>query len=221
MLDIDGAEAAFKSLSVDLLRLRLNTEVRHEHVLAIGGSLIPWGELGLRHDGGAGENGAGLELGGGVRYVVPEAGWTVEGNGRWLALHGGALQTGWGADGLLRFNPGASGLGASADLSLSWGGNASGMRQLWETDSTAPNLYHEAAGRHQARLAYGVPALGGRGILTPYVQLSLGDGYGRVYRLGGRLSIGRNATMSLEAERKEHSAASAAHAITARGSLQF
>ena len=221
LLDIDGAEAVFESLSMDLLRLRLSTELRHEHALAIGGSLIPWGELGLRHDGGAGENGAGLELGGGLRYVVPEAGWTVEGNGRWLALHGGALRTGWGFDGLVHFNPGASEFGPSADLSLFWGGNASGMRGLWETDATAPNLYDEAAGRYEARLAYGVPALGGLGILTPYAQLSLGDEYGRAYRLGGRLSIGRNATMSLEAERRERSAAAAVHAITARGALHF
>ena len=70
-------------------------------------------------------------------------------------------------------------------------------------------------------MAYGVPALGGHGILTPYAQLSLGGEYGRAYRLGGRLSMGRNATMSLEAERKERSDAAAVHAITARGALHF
>ena len=56
-----------------------------------------------------------------------------------------------GFDGLVRFNPGASEFGPSADLSLSWGGNSSGMRQLWEPDAAAPNLYHEAAGRYEAR----------------------------------------------------------------------
>ena len=55
-------------------------------------SLTPWGELGLRHDGGDGETGAGLELGGGLRYLDREAGLTVEGHGRWLTVHKGTLR---------------------------------------------------------------------------------------------------------------------------------
>ena len=38
---------------------------------------------------------AGLELGGGLRYRVPQVGLTAEGYGRWLAVHEGALQE-WG-----------------------------------------------------------------------------------------------------------------------------
>ena len=42
--------------------------------LASGGSLTPSFEVGLRHDGGDGATGTGLELGGGLRYVEPGVG---------------------------------------------------------------------------------------------------------------------------------------------------
>ena len=82
-LDVARAGTAFEAATMNMRRLRLGTEVSREHVFASGVSLTPWGELGLRHDGGDGETGAGLELGGGLRYLDREAGLTVEGHGRW------------------------------------------------------------------------------------------------------------------------------------------
>ena len=49
----------------------LRLEASHMHVLSSGQSITPWGELGLRHDGGDGETGSGLEVGGGLRYQHP------------------------------------------------------------------------------------------------------------------------------------------------------
>ena len=221
LLDVEGAEAVFGSASLDLLRLRLSTEVKHTYALATGGSLIPWGELGLRHDGGHGENGSGIEVGGGLRYRVPEVGWAIEGSGRWLAVDQGALRSDWGLNGLARFNPGASGLGPSASLSLTWGESASGVRRLWENGAAAPDPYGVPAGRYEAHFAYGIPALRGRGVLTPYGTLSLGDEYGRGYRLGSRLNVGQYATVNLEAERRERPASTAVHSIGLRGAMQF
>ena len=221
LLDVEGAEAVFGSASLDLLRLRLSTEVKHTYALATGGSLIPWGELGLRHDGGHGENGSGIEVGGGLRYRVPEVGWAIEGSGRWLAVDQGALRSDWGLNGLARFNPGASELGPSASLSLAWGESASGVRRLWENGAAAPDPYGVPAGRYEAHFAYGIPALRGRGVLTPYGALSLGDEYGRGYRLGSRLNVGQYATVNLEAERRERPASTAVHSIGLRGAMQF
>lgn len=81
-MDVARAGTPFEAATMNMRRLRLGTEVSHERVYASGVSLTPWGELGLRHDGGDGETGAGLELGGGLRYLDREAGLTVEGNGR-------------------------------------------------------------------------------------------------------------------------------------------
>ena len=97
---------------------------------AFGVLLTPWAELGLRHDGGGGETGAGLELGGGVRYLDRAAGLTVEGHGRWLSVHRGTLRE-WGFGALVRFASGTTGgRGPSVSLMPSWGETASGAERL-------------------------------------------------------------------------------------------
>ena len=129
-LDIAGDGALVEAMAVDMRRLRLSTEASRELVLSSGGALTPWGELGLRHDGGDGETGAGLEVGGGLRYRTPGAGWTAEGFGRWLAAHEGALRE-WGFGAVLRYDPGASGTGPAVSLTPGWGDTASGVQRLW------------------------------------------------------------------------------------------
>ena len=221
LMDVDGAEAMFGSLSMDLARLRLSTEAKRTYDLAAGGVLIPWGELGLRYDGGHGENGSGLEVGAGVRYRVPAVGWAIEGGGRWLAVDQGALRRDWGLHGLARFNPGPSELGPSASLSLAWGESASGVQRLWESDAAASGRYGVSPGRYEARFAYGLPALQGRGVWTPYWSLTLGAEYGRGYRMGSRFDLGQYATMNLEAERRKRPDATAIHSVLLRGAVEF
>ena len=219
-LDVAGAGTAFGALAVDMRRLRLSTEASHQHVFSSGGSLTPWGELGLRRDGGDGETGAGLEVGGGLRFQSPEAAWTTEGYGRWLAVHEGALRE-WGFGALIRFDPGASGRGPSVSLAPAWGETTSGVRRLWERGATDPILRDAPGRRLEAQFAYGFAALRGRGVLTPYGTVSLAEEYGRGYRLGGRLAVGRSATVSLEAERRERAAAAAVHMVMVRGAIRF
>ena len=219
-LDVAGAGTAFGALAVDMRRLRLSTEASHQHVFSSGGSLTPWGELGLRRDGGDGETGAGLEVGGGLRFQSPEAAWTTEGYGRWLAVHEGALRE-WGFGALIRFDPEASGRGPSVSLAPAWGETASGVRRLWERGATDPILRDAPGRRLEAQFAYGFAALRGRGVLTPYGTVSLAEEYGRGYRLGGRLAVGRSATVSLEVERRERAAAAAVHMVMVRGAIRF
>ena len=217
-LGIAGDGGVVDALAVNMRRLRLSTEARHELLLSSGASLTPWGELGLRHDGGDGETGAGLEVGGGLRYRNPQ-GWTTEGYGRWLAAHQGALRE-WGFGAVIRYDPGATGRGPSLSLMPGWGDTASGVRRLWErgADPTVPGA---AGSRLDAQLGYGFAAFRGRGALTPFGTVSLDREYGRGYRLGSRLSLGRSANLSLEAERRERTAAAAVHAVFVRGTLGF
>ena len=70
-MHVARASTAFDAAPVDMQRLRMGAEVSYQHTLSSGASLIPWDEVGLRHDGGDGESGAGLELGGGLRHRNP------------------------------------------------------------------------------------------------------------------------------------------------------
>ena len=220
-MNVARASTAFDAATVDMQRVRMGAEVSYHHALSSGASLIPWGEVGLRHDGGDGEIGAGLELGGGLRHQNPEAGVTVEGHGRWLLIHRGTLRE-WGVGGLVRFAPKAGGRGPSVSLMPTWGDSASGAQQLWERGATDPHLQHSAPGaRLDAEFGYGFRALRDRSVLTPYVGLSLVGEAARGYRLGGRLAAGQSATVSLEVERRQYLAAARTHALLLRGTLQF
>ena len=218
-LGIAGDGGLVDALAVNMRRLRLSTEASHKLLLSSGASLTPWGELGLRHDGGDGETGAGLEIGGGLRYRNLR-GWTTEGYGRWLAAHQGALRE-WGFGAVVRYDPGAAGRGPSLSLMPGWGDTASGVQRLWERGATDPTSPRAPGSRMDAQFGYGFAAFRGRGALTPFGTLSLDREYGRGYRLGSRLSLGRSANLSLEAERRERTAAAAVHAVFVRGAVRF
>ena len=218
-LDVGRGGAAFGS-GIDLGRLRMSLQASREYGFPAGGFLTPWGELGVRHDGGDGETGAGVELGGGLRYRNSATGWTAEGHGRWLATHAGGLEREGGFRALLRFAPGVGGRGPSATLGSIWGDPASGLQRMWDRGAS-DSLFNDTTTRSlEARLAYGFGALRGRGVLTPYGVMSLNRGNGRGYRLGLRWANGRLGTLNLEAERREHRAATD-YGITARMAVGF
>ena len=219
-MNVARAGTAFDAATVDMQRLRLGTEVSYEHTLSSGASLIPWGEVGLRHDAGDGETGAGMEVGGGVRHLNHEAGLTVEGHGRWLSMHRGTLRE-WGFGGMFRFAPKAAGRGPSVSLMPAWGDTASGVQQLWEHGATDPLLHSAPGARLDAEFGYGFVALRGQGLLTPYGGVSLVREAARGYRFGGRLAVGRSATVSIEAERRQHLAAARIHRLMLLGNVQF
>ena len=211
----------FGTVVSDLRRLRLAIEAAHEQPLPTGGTLRPWGEIGLLHDGGDGETGVGLELGGGLRYRNQTKGWSAEVFGRRRMVHRDALPREWGAGAAFRVDPGPADLGFSAILNQSWGRTGSGVERLWDQgpkDTASGSL---RGGRMELQLGYGFGALGGRGVLTPYGAVTLGQGSGQSYRWGGRLGVGSGVALSLEAERRETGNAEPGHAIMLRGLLRF
>ena len=130
-LGVAGDGDTLGAVGLDMRRVRLSTEASYEHLFSLGSTLTPWGELGLRHDGGDGETGAGLEVRAGLRYRYLPQGLTIEGYGRRLVVHEGAVrESGFGA--VLRVDPGESGLGPSMSVTPAWGATASGVNQLWE-----------------------------------------------------------------------------------------
>ena len=212
--------ATFEVATLDMWRFRLTTELSHELLFSSGTSLTPWAELGARHDGGDGQTGAGLELGGGLRYRVPQVGLTAEGYGRWLAVHEGALQE-WGVGAMVTIDPGMDRRGLSASVTPSWGETASGVQRLWQQGAAGPAWYGTSRAQVDAQLGYGVPVFGGRSVLTPFGAMNLAGDEARRYRLGGSLATSRWTTLSLEIERWDRALTDAMHSVMVRGTAEF
>ena len=203
--DVEG-NGLIEPLAVDSRRVRLALELEHD--LRIGCvDLTSLLEAGLRYDGGDGENGAGLEVVAGLRYLYPCLGMTFEGRVRTLALSENDYEE-WGGEFLLRMDPGPSGTGLALNLTSGYGKAASSIQRLWDEEVTqqlAAGAYRPRA-RLEAELAYGWP-FGGMSLFTPYSRLTwLGEGKLH-YRVGGRWNVGRTLELSLTGERRQGSQA--------------
>ena len=123
----------------------------------------------------------------------------------------------WGASGLLRFDPGARGRGLSASVMPSWGSASSGVGSLWSRPDTrglaTDGTLASPAGRLDAELGYGLAALQGRGLLTPYARMALVEGSEQALHLGTRLSLAESFNVSLEATRRQREGQIAAHEL--------
>ena len=182
-VEVEG-NGPIERLKLDTGRLRGALEGSHEQRFRWG-RLTPTLEVGVRHDHGDGAQGAGLELSGELRYAYPEFGLTVAGHGRLLATHHDGYEE-WAVGGLIRIDPGADRRGLSLSVAPSWGAPASRSPA-----GVLPAGRPTAASRLDAELGYGLPALDGQALLTPYGGLSLaGDGV-RGYRTGVRAATGR------------------------------
>ena len=204
-------------------RLRLVLEGSRPVNLAGGGSFTPSLEVGLRHDGGDAETGTGVEVGGSLRYASAW-GLSIEASLRALVAHEAQDYTEWGASGALRFDPGRQGKGLTASIAPSWGAAASGMSRLWDQSTAAglvpaDALAPAADGRLDAELGYGLTALRGRGLLTPYARVALTEGTDQAWHLGTRLALAETLNFSLEASRRQREGDTAAHELALRANL--
>ena len=215
-LDASSAEAAFRTASADLHRLRFAAEAGYKFLIPNVGLLTPWGVLGLRHDGGDGETGASLEMGSGLRYRNIEQGWTAEAYGRWLALHDDGLPEEQGYGLRFRYDPGALGFGPWVSLTQTWGEPTGEVQRLWEDGALGLAGDRPSDRRLDLEFGYGLPAFRGRAAFSPYSAMSLVNTDAQSYRLGVRLSLGPSALLNLETERRERPAAPTDHRIMAR-----
>ena len=220
-LDVAGKSAAFRNAAVGLQRLRLAAEIDHEEIVPYVGAFAPWGELGLRHEGGDGETGSSVEVGGGLHYRQIEQGWNAEVYGRWLLTRDDALPDERGFGVRFRYDPEAPGFGPWVSLSQTWGEPASGVQQLWEDGLSEPAAHDPLAARLDVEVGYGFRAFRGRGVLTPFGGLSLESDDARSYRVGGRLVLGSKGLLSLEAEHRESAPGPARHAVIVRSVVRF
>ena len=123
----------------------------------------------------------------------------------------------WGVGGVIRFDPGRQGVGLSASLQPVLGQAQSGVAQLWEQAVSDPSsaLGGDAA-RVEAELGYGLVALGGRGLVRPYTQVSMAGEGSRHYRMGSRLELGDTLRVGVEVGRREASGSETDHGVMLR-----
>ena len=191
----------------DATRLRLGLEGSYRMALEGGGHLTPKLEIGARHDGGDAETGFGVELGGGVAWVDPGLGLSLDVSGRTLIAHGNDDLKDRGYAAALAFDPDpATQRGPSLSLRQEFGGRAQGgLDALFKPAALEDRTGSEATSRWSMEAAYGFPAFGGRWTGSPHAGLGLATS-ARDYSLGWRLTPETNApdlSFGVKASRRE------------------
>ena len=189
------AVAGLAASEADTSRFRLALEASRE-VRLTAGVLTPSVEFGLRFDGGDAERGAGLELGGALRYA--SGGFTVDVQARGLATHEENDYEEWGVSASVRYSPDAAGRGLSLRVGSAWGATAGGMDRLWSQRAAADLARvggFEPGSSLEAEAGYGFGLR--RGLLTPYTGVAITES-GEVWRAGARWKLGPAFDLALE-----------------------
>ena len=202
----------------DTTRLRLGLEGSYRMALEGGGHVTPKLEVGARHDGGDAETGFGVEIGGGIAWVDPGLGLSLDVSGRKLIAHGDDDLKDRGYAASLAFDPDpATQRGPSLSLRQEFGGRANGgLDALFQPAALEDRTGSEATSRWSMEAAYGFPAFGGRWTGSPHVGLGLATG-ARDYSLGWRLTpeaaSAPDLSFGLRATRRESDTAQAEHTV--------
>ena len=182
-------------LAVNASQLRLGLEASHPFVLKNSAMVRPFMDVGVRYDGGDGDNtGAGVELASGLRYDDAASGLWLEARGRMLVLHsedsdyeeqGFSLSAG--------LQPYRDGTGLSLLVSPRWGNPVESTEAMLRTDVAG---LHNQGIRGQRRqgslhteLSYGFAEPKTGGIATPFAKFDVTDGAGYRARLGTRYQL--------------------------------
>ena len=206
---VDGAAGRLAATQAAVTRFRTGLEGSRDYTLVGRLSLRPSVEVGLRHDGGDAETGAGMDVGGGLVVSDASTGLAVDLRVRMLVMHQaeGFRERGMAVS--LSYNPRPSTpLGFVARVAPSWGGQAtSGAEALWGQE-TMGGLAHgslASGNRLDGEVGYGL-AVGSRFVGTPRFGVGTSE-YGRDYRLGYSLgALGGEGTtfeLGVDAQRRE------------------
>ena len=194
-------------------RLRLALEGSRAFAIGASRMLTPTLDLGLRHDGGDAETGAGVDLGGTLRYADAHLGLTAEASGRWLLAHEDAAYREWGASATVRVDPGTANRGLSLRLQPSWGASATGgADRLWSLQDArglATGGYGMDDGmRLDADVGWTFDWFRGKGAMRPFLGMRTA-GPSRDWRAGVAWRRGQHLEFGFEASRRDSPTATA------------
>ena len=223
---VDGPTGRLAATEAAVTRVRTGLEGSRAYTLGGRLSLKPVVEVGLRHDGGDAETGAGMDIGGGLVASDAATGLAVDVRVRTLVLHQAEGFRERGVALSVSYTPTPSTpLGFTARVAPSWGGRAtSGAEALWgrETMAGMANGGVAAGDRLDAEVGYGLP-VGSRLVGTPRVGVATSE-HGRDYRLGyGMTMLQTGSTrfqLGVDAQRRESALRHGAdHAVLGRATV--
>ena len=183
-----------------------------------GASLTPKLELGARQDGGDAETGLGVEIGGGVAWVEPALGLSLDLAGRTLLAHENDDLRDRGFSAALAFDPTpATPRGPMLSLRQDVGSPATGgLDALFTAAPLTTRTGQAAPSRWGLEAAYGFPVFGGHFTGSPHLGVGLAPRI-RDYRLGWRLTPDATSALALSldlaATRQERDAAAPVHTV--------
>ena len=206
---VDGPAGRLQATEAAVTRIRTGLEGSRAYTLAGRLSLKPSVEVGLRHDGGDAETGAGMDIGAGLIVSDASTGLAVDVRVRTLLVHQAEGFSERGVAVSLSYNPTPSTpLGVVARVAPSWGGQAtSGAEALWGRETMAGMAHGGLAqgNRLDGEVGYGLP-VGSRFVGTPRVGFSTSE-HGRDYRVGYGLGVldreNLNVELGVDAQRRE------------------
>ena len=189
-MDLDENNSRISGLAVNVRRIQMSFEGAYSIGLASKGMFQPFIEAGMRGDGGDGQTGLGLELGGGARLALPSAGLRFTGQGRALVAHKGNIDE-WGFGGMLSYSHGGR-TGPTLELGSYTGHTLGGTQKIWNDAAWfAEHTRGRARTRLQSLLGYGFAT--SAGTIMPYtgvdLERSVNTRMGAEYRFGNRLNV--------------------------------
>ncbi|MCY4093565.1 MAG: hypothetical protein OXG05_00405 [Gammaproteobacteria bacterium] len=194
-LETEDGNGAADGLAADVNRIRVGLEGSFRTETGQGGMLEPFGQVSLRSDGGDGDTGTGIEVAGGVRMTSST--FTLEIQGRTLAMHGADEYSESGFSLMAKLNPSASMTGVAVTIAPRWGADALGNGMLWQDDLKvgSANTYGALTGfgnagankSIDAQIGYGMLVANEQYLLTPFVDFGVTDGDRREMLLGASL----------------------------------
>ena len=172
-LETEEGATAVSDLSLNMSRARLGIEASYRMAFGDGRhSLTPFLDLTARYDGGDGEDGAGVEVAGGLRYKGPIV--SFEAQARSLVWHGADGYSESGASAAIIVEPGSDGRGLRLSLAPRWGASADAMDVFWRHSGFAGRRgWHDEQERRwgwAGRLSYGFGVNDGLGTITPFAD---------------------------------------------------
>ncbi len=224
----DGS-ARLPEIRVDAKRVRLMIEGRRTLAFDPVLRLTPSVEIGGRWDRGHIENGAGIDVGGGIQIAHAERGVSLSTRLRYLLVHQQDAREEWGVSLILRVDPGLARQGVVLDVSPVWGAQGSGADAIWRSRAglgigslaepeRATNVRPD---RMEFNFGYRLLTQERKASLTPYGGWTTGVlGFQR-YRVGSRLVVGRGVDMNLEGMRQRSAAGPGAYGLMLRGRMRW
>ena len=163
----NGAQTV-DSQRISVNQVRLGTDMSHSFLYENGLALAPFAEAHLRYDGGAGQDGTGLELAGGLRFVRGII--RVDAQARLLVLHSAKGYRERGAGVSLSIGDQE---GLSLSLSPHWGDQTNRTETLWQDHIRRQHIPSSSGNDWtvDARSSYGLRLRNGR-LLTCFGEFS-------------------------------------------------